>query len=290
MTGRESGRSSDEERTEAARKLFIGIARAFGGAIFFALPLLMTMEMWWLGFYMDRFRLVLLLTLFFPLLVALDHYSGFKETSSWAEDTLDALIAYGVGFMASVAVLLLFDVVDFDLPLREIVGKVAVQAVPASLGAVLANSQLGASDSEDHEQQEEQRKREAGYSGELLFITAGALFFAFNVAPTEEMILIAFKMSAWHALALAVTTMLLMHAFVYGVQFRGAHSVPEGTPHWSVFARFTVVGYVVALLVSAYALWTFGRFEGTTMAMMLRQAVVLGFPAGLGAGAARLIL
>ena len=35
-----------------------GLARAFGGAILFCLPLLMTMEMWALGFEMDRFRLL----------------------------------------------------------------------------------------------------------------------------------------------------------------------------------------------------------------------------------------
>lgn len=33
-----------------------GLARAFGGSIIFASPLLMTMEMWWLGFYMNRKR------------------------------------------------------------------------------------------------------------------------------------------------------------------------------------------------------------------------------------------
>ena len=36
--------------------------------------------------------------------------------------------------------------------------------------------------------------------------TAGAIFLAFNVAPTEEMILLAFRMTAWHALALALVS------------------------------------------------------------------------------------
>jgi uncharacterized membrane protein len=42
--------------------------------------------------------------------------------------------------------------------------------------------------------------------------------------------------------------------------------------------------------VSAYVLWTFGRFDGEAPALVLTQAVVLGFPASLGAAAARLIL
>ena len=32
-----------------------------------------------------------------PLLVALDHYSGFKETATWREDGVDGMVAYGVG-------------------------------------------------------------------------------------------------------------------------------------------------------------------------------------------------
>ncbi len=270
------------------RLFWVGLARAFGGAIFFSLPLLMTMEMWWLGFYMDRVRLASLMILFFPLLVALDYYSGFKETSSWSEDVVDATVAYGVGFLSSLAVLALLGILEPGMPLREIVGKVALQAVPASLGAVLANSQMN---SEGEEKAiDDRRQDEAGYRGELLFLATGALFLAFNVAPTEEVILIAFKMTPWHAGALGVVTLLMMHAFVYFAGFRGAPSIPENTSGWSIFLRFTVVGYAIALVVSASVLWTFGRFEGGAILIGVKEALVLGFPAGLGAAAARIIL
>ena len=53
------GRDRDDGRVHGTREHFIGVARAFGGALFFGLPLLMPMEMWWLGFVMDRFRLAL---------------------------------------------------------------------------------------------------------------------------------------------------------------------------------------------------------------------------------------
>jgi hypothetical protein len=42
----------------ADRRFLIGLSRAFGAAIFLSLPLLMTMEVWQLGFYLDRFRVV----------------------------------------------------------------------------------------------------------------------------------------------------------------------------------------------------------------------------------------
>ena len=73
----------------------IGLGRAFGGAILFAVPLLMTMEMWWLGFSMVRGRLLLFMSLNFAILVGLSYFAGFEKTFSWKEDVLDALAAFG---------------------------------------------------------------------------------------------------------------------------------------------------------------------------------------------------
>ncbi len=69
----------------------LGLARAFGGAIVFAFPLLMTMEMWWLGFYMDEARLGLFLLLAVPMLTGLSYYAGFENTFRWPQDVMDAL-------------------------------------------------------------------------------------------------------------------------------------------------------------------------------------------------------
>jgi putative integral membrane protein (TIGR02587 family) len=104
------------------------------------------------------------------------------------------------------------------------------------------------------------------------------------------MILIAYMMTPWHALALVLVSLLLMHAFVFAVEFKGQSTLPPGTPQWSAFLRFTVVGYALALLVSLYVLWTFGRTDGTGFAEVVSTTVVLGFPAAIGAAAARLIL
>jgi putative integral membrane protein (TIGR02587 family) len=273
---------------ELDRRFFVGLARAFGGAVFFSLPLLMTMEMWWLGFYAERGRLLLFMLVMVPILIVLDRYSGFQPTTSWSEDVEDGMIAYGVGLVTSFAILLLFGIIDVSQPLREVVGKVAIQSVPASLGAVLASSQL-AGDGE-REGQEAQRKKQAGYWTEVFFMAAGALFLAFNVAPTEEMILISFVMTPWHGLALVAASLAMVHGFVYSSGFRGTPGGRDGGSPGSLFLRYSVVGYVVALLVSAYVLWTFGRYEGGTFTSYLMMAVVLGLPASLGAAAARLIL
>jgi uncharacterized membrane protein len=68
-----------------------GLLRALLGAMVFALPLLMTMEMWELGASMDRLRLALLLLVTLPMLVALSFYAGFERTFSITDNILDAL-------------------------------------------------------------------------------------------------------------------------------------------------------------------------------------------------------
>jgi uncharacterized membrane protein len=61
-------------------------------------------------------------------------------------------------------------------------------------------------------------------------------------------------------------------------------------PLLSEFLRLTVVAYALALLLCLYVLWSFGRSDGLVIGELLMQTVVLGFPAAIGAAAARLIL
>jgi putative integral membrane protein (TIGR02587 family) len=273
---------ANEERS-ANRAFAIGLARAWGGAVLFSLPMLMTMEMWELGSYMNKFRLALLLFLTVPLLIGLSHYIGFEETFGWLDDAVDACVALAVGFFASALALGLFAVITLGTSRQEMVGSIAIQMVPGSIGAMLAQSQLGGAG-------RDKQSRHSGYGGEIFIMAAGALFLSLNVAPTEEMILITHKMTAWHSVVLVLTSIIVMHVFVYAVEFRGQIAMRPHTPLWSEMLRFTIVGYGVALLISLYILWTFGRTEGMSWHELLRVSIVLGFPAAIGAAAARLIL
>jgi putative integral membrane protein (TIGR02587 family) len=268
-------------RTKSSFQLEFG--RAFGGAIIFALPLLMTMEMWWLGFYMSRLRLALLLAVLIPFLTALSHYRGFEKTAGWIDDLRDAFVACAVAFVAAAVVLPLIGAVRLTTPLDEVVGKLALQAVPGSIGALLARSQLGG-------REEQEREIEESYGFEIFLMAVGGLFLSLNVAPTEEISLIAFRISPWQVLTLVGLSLAAMHGFVYFLEFRGAHRIPEQASGFGLFVRYTVAGYAVCLLVSLYVLWTFGRTDGTSAQQVLTMGFVLSFPASLGAAAARLIL
>lgn len=296
-------RFSNNYMNSVNRVFLIGLARAFAGAILFSLPLMMTMEMWWLGFYMSPWRMGLLVLAAVPLLTGLAYYSGFEDRVGLKGALVDAFVAYAVGFVNAALVLTLMAIVWGEMSIQEIAGKITLQSIPGGFGAVIATSQLGGkpkkdnrrSDAETDESSDGSRKSDLdrglqNYFRELFLMIAGALYFAFNVAPTEEMMVISFKMTAWHAIAMMLVSIVAMHAFVYVVKFHGQKSKPEEHSWWRVFLRFTIVGYALAQLVSLYCLWTFGRADGIALSQVVVTMVVLGFPAAMGAAAARLIL
>ncbi|MDO9418440.1 TIGR02587 family membrane protein [Pararhizobium sp.] len=286
--------SHADARREEAGRFLTGVGRGIAGALLFALPMFMTMEMWALGFYMGRAQLFLLLVLNIPLLILLAHRIGFEETFSWREACRDAAIAYGMGIVASALILCAVGILKAGMPASEIIGKIAVQSVPASIGAMLGRSQLGGTndggDNEDDEDDSKQSEIETGYSGELFMMAVGALFLSLNVAPTEEMILLSYKMTPWHALAVIVFSICVMHGFVYAVSFKGSHEILPETPWWHAFVRFTLPGYIIAVLISLYALWTFEQLGDSSPTQILMSVIVLSFPGAIGAAAARLIL
>ncbi len=261
------------------------LGRAFGGAILFAFPMLMTMEMWSLGFSMHPLRLILLLVLNIPLLLGLSYYEGFEESKHWKEDIRNTLIAYAVGFIAAAFILTILAILRKGMSFDELLGKVSLQAVPASIGAMLGRKQF------EHESRNEEKKRRAGYGGAIFLLAVGALFLCMSLASTEEMVLIAYKMTAWHLLVVTLFCLIMMQAFLTAVAFHGgAVDHPVRGSFVSVFFRFTIVGYAIAFLISGYILWTFGRTQDLAFHEAIKTMIVLGFPASLGAGASRILL
>jgi putative integral membrane protein (TIGR02587 family) len=269
---------------EIEREFAVGVARAFGGALLFSLPMLMTMEMWDLGASMDRLRLALLVVMMLPLLIGLAYYLGFESSTCLSDAVLDAFVAIAVAALLAAVLLGTFGELDAGSNPREWVGEIALQSVTGSIGALLAQSQFGKPGGN------KENRRQGGDFAEYFFMAAGALFLSANVAPTEEVILIAHKMTSWQALILLSLSLILMHAFVYAVGFSGQHQRAEHISVKSEFVRFTVVGYLLAILISASLCWCFGRFDGIAAGEILRIAIVLGFPASIGAAAARLVL
>jgi putative integral membrane protein (TIGR02587 family) len=263
--------------------VFAGLARGLGGSILFALPLLMTMEMWWLGFYPGPTRILLLIAVFFPILIGVAHYLGFADTAGPGHAALQATTAYGVAIVSTSVMLGILAVLKPGMGWHELVGKTAIQAGPGAHGALLAESHFGESGDKD------ERRGQAGYLEHLFFMVVGALFVALTVAPTDEMPLLGYMMRHAHTLVAVVFSLAVLHFFMHGVGFEG-HAAADPSGGVSTFFRLAVVGYSLALIVSAFLLYVFGRFDDTQIAPAIHATVVLGLPATVGAAAARLIL
>ena len=166
----------------------------------------------------------------------------------------------------------------------EFIGKVSIQAVPGSIGAMFAQSELGGK-----EGKKEEKRRHAGYAGEIFIMAAGALFLAFNVAPTEEMILIAHQMSIWQSIALVVVSLLIyVHLSIRSSfwEARRSRREPPGADLRALYGRGLC--YCIAdERLHALDLWSNRRLADR---QAISPLIVLGFPSAVGAAAARLIL
>ena len=243
----------------------------------------MTMEMWRIGTTMPPLRLAGFIAAFIPSLVVTSYFAGFEPTFAWKDDVVDALVAFAVGMATAGIFMLVLATIGEGVGLDERIGKVCVQAVPASIGALLAQSMLGGGG-------EERKRKRSGAGGDIFLAALGALFLSFNLAPTDEIVIVAYRATPWHLIAMMVGSILVLEAFAYRVEFRGQRRPHPDHSQLGVFVRRTVVGYVVALAVSATVLWAFGRFDGEAPYQMLAETLVLGLPASVGAASARLVL
>ena len=267
--------------------------RGIAGGLLFSLPLLYTMEIWWAGLSARPLHLAGCVVAAFVLLLGYNRHAGLRPDSGWAEVAIDSIEEMGIGLLLAAAVLYLTGRVTGEMPLNEVVGKIVVEAMAVAIGVSVGTAQLGADDDDDDDGDAAggpgDDEAAAGFTGQLVIACCGAMFVALNVAPTEEIVVIATGTSPARLLVLALATMALGGAILYFAGFTGAQRLAASRTHMGV-AIGTVVTYAMALGVSALVLWFFGRFDGQAPVTIVAQCVVLSLAATLGASAGRLLL
>ncbi|HEV2765842.1 MAG TPA: TIGR02587 family membrane protein [Pyrinomonadaceae bacterium] len=271
-------------------------ARGVAGGLLFSLPLLYTMEVWWAGFVAHPWRLAVYVAATFLLLLLYNYFVGLRHDSCFSEVVIDSVEEMGLGLLISALVLWLLGRVTLDAAASESVGQIVVEAMTVAIGVSVGTAQLGSGEDEDRgvggANSRGGRGRPSdppGFGGQVAVALCGAVLFAANVAPTEEVVMIAVEISAWRVLGLAVFSLCLGALVLYYSEFSGSRRHVRFDAHHDVLVG-TVVTYAVALTASGLILWFFGRFDGQALSTCLAQTVVLGVAGTLGASAGRLLL
>ena len=264
-------------------------ARGITGGLLFSLPLLYTMEVWWAGFIARPFRLLVYLLAGFLLLFGYNRYAGLREDASWADVAFEAVEEMGLGLRVSACILWLIGQIDSGMPVSEILGKVVVEGVPAAIGVSVGAAQFGGDGKGSQGMKGQEDKEDLSLTAHVVLGLCGAVLFASNVAPTEEIIQIAVESTPWRLLGLALLSLVLGGVILFYSDFTGSKPM-RGANGLGKVLSLSVVSYAVALAASAFILWFFGRFEGVSLATGIAQTVTLGVASSLGASAGRLLL
>lgn len=281
MEAKPGAKQSHPSVAESLREYGRGLA----GGLMFSLPLLYTMEMWWSGFMASPERLLAYTGLVFVLLLGYNRYAGLHPDASFAEVIIDSIEEYGLGILTAAAVLYLLGRIGSGHSTEEAFGKVVVEAGIVAIGFSVGTAQLGGSG----EDEEKQGDKAVTLIDHVALAACGAVLFAANVAPTEEIVMIAAETSSGRVVALALLSIAVAALVLYFSDFSGAKRfAADETPFDIVLG--TAVTYGIALVASALMLWFFGRFEGMSTVVVVHQVIVLGFASVLGASAGRLLL
>ncbi|MBK5222239.1 MAG: TIGR02587 family membrane protein [Acidimicrobiia bacterium] len=289
-------------RTEA-----VEIIRAASGGLLFGVPLLYTMEVWWVGTHTEPAQMLTLLVLLALPLLALNMTAGFRSTRDVRlRDALaDTVEAIAIGIVVTAFVLVMLRELRTTTPLTSSLGKVLYESVPFCLGVGVARHLLtgnpaltdddggsaGGGDLADVDGPRgvDDTKALDSSLADLGATILGATFIGLSIAPTDEVPMIASTMGpAWQLVVVAIS-LATSYAIVFVAGFaRQDHRHAQS----GIFQRpgaETVVTYLAALIIAALLLWVFQRGVHPP-ADLLSRTIVLGFPAAIGGAVGRLAL
>lgn len=266
-------------------------ARAIAGAYIFGIPLLFTMEMWWIGEHVGFGTLMAFLVVALVANIILSFVAGFKRETTFASHIDEAFDAVAVGIMASVIVLVVLNQIRLDEPLQSIIGKVLLQAVPLSIGASVANQVFGTNDKKNREGEGDEPDPRLN-PGQALVSDIGAtiiggVFIGATVAPTEEVPMMAAALQYPHVLGVIAFSLLAS----YGIVFASGFDEPAPESPFQHPLTETLMTYLVSLAVAFGALMLFGQFDlDDPPRLIMEQVLVLGVPTTIGGAAGRLVI
>lgn len=289
-------------RRPGFRKEVQDLLRAASGGFLFGVPLLYTMEVWWIGSSVNPPMMLVAIGATLAVVFVLNLTAGFRRTraTTLIEAIGDALNAIAVGLISAALLLVILREITLQTQLRESLGKIVFESVPFSLGAALANPFLSASDGGNAPARSagngalERFFPENNLNETLADIGAtlvGALIIAFSIAPTEEVPTLVGAVQGPWLLAVVLASLGISYVIVFQANFirQRERQLQQGLFQSPVSE--TVMSYLVSLAAAAVMLSFFQQIGGSTpLAVSFRHVLILGLPATIGGAAGRLAL
>lgn len=277
----------------ALRREVDDVVRATCGGMIFGIPLLYTMEVWWVGGASSPRLLYAVLAATFGVVLLLNRTSGFRSTRDvrLVDALKDSVEALAISLVCVLAVLVLIREITGDTPLQDGLGKIVYEAAPFAIGVGLASHFLRPDDREVDDPGEGGGPPIDATLADMGGTLLGSLFVAFNIAPTDEVEMITAAMTPTWIVAIVVTSIVISYAIVFAAGFssqerRRAQPGPFQHP-----LTETLVCYLLSFGAAVAMLWFFQRWDVTDpFDMVLQQAAVLALPAAVGGAAGRLVV
>lgn len=262
-------------------------ARAFAGAALFGMPLVFTMEMWWIGKSLPISYVLALLALGVVTNVGLAHVAGFRKDNSFSMSLDQAIDAMAVGLLLAICMLLSLNQLRLTDGIEQSIGTIILLALPLGIGASTAR-EIFANRTDDGTDTNGNGLSAGQHLVSYIGATAiGGVFIGLSIAPTDEVTMIAAGLTAWHLFLIIALSLILTYLIVFASGFSRYRR--RGAIHVSLAE--TLLSFIVSLMVALLLLAILERITmGDPMHEIIRQSIVLALPVSIGGAAGRLVI
>ncbi|MDJ0570135.1 MAG: TIGR02587 family membrane protein [Pleurocapsa sp. MO_192.B19] len=280
------------------------ISGASGGFLF-GIPLLYTMEVWFIGSYVRPSVLLSVLGITFIIVLLLNRIEGFRPQES---ETLPGAIAesietLAIGMVCAALMLIILKRIDLQTALTEALGKIVFEGVPFCLGVSFSRSLLSGDGSVDFNARSSRKsdfnkKRNLSNQRKIVwrdtladFVATiiGALFIAFSIAPTDEVTVLAASATSGWLLIVIAASLLISYGIVFASEITNYQQRYQQQGLFQTPQSETIISYIISLIAGMLMLWFFQKVTfSDPWFIWLRYSIILGLPASIGGAAGRL--
>jgi putative integral membrane protein (TIGR02587 family) len=259
-------------RRQNFRRELSDLIRATSGGFLFGVPLLYTMEVWWIGSSVDPPIMLVAIAALIVVAFALNLTGGFRKShADTAKEALsDAFNAVAVGFISAALMLVLLQEITVQTQLRETLGKIIFEGVPFAMGAALANQFLQPAGDDSppgpgsgKQGRPRDLKRffpENNLNETLTDVGAtliGALIVAFSIAPTEEVPMLVSGVQGPRLMGIILASLVISYMIVFQANFTSQSQRQMQQGLFQSPISETIMSYLVSLAAAAVMLGFF---------------------------------